>query len=292
MTKIVFLDFDKTITDIHTGGFPHPNKIYWRNSTNKEMITKLLLQLKEHEYKLYLITRANETETLEYVNLHLTDIFEGIKGNSHELVDKIDNNSLSWAKWKISVIQNILLELNHTDMSTVFFFDDTEINVEMALSVIPNSFKVDYESQHLFELLSKHVLPQSELVYNVPIYVEDKLQPVLSDDGMLQYILRKTSQRTINKVIYTNNDYCIINVFTAVYSTHFKEVFGVIIKNGVKMFARFSGDDFALDIKSIQNRIRNLDEFINHIHYTYVEFTPCGECKLNLKSRIQIANFI
>lgn len=288
---IVFLDFDKTITDIHTGGFPEPRKLYWRTFTNKEMITRLLIQLKRLGCKLYLITRANEREVVEYVRCHFEDMFDGIKGNSQELVDLIGHDQLAWANWKVQLMQNILTELHHIDMSRVFFFDDTHINIVQALPVIPNSLKIDYESTHLFELLCEHVLPQTELVYNVPIYDIDRIYP---PEGSVQFILRRTSQHSTEKVIATNYNLCVINIFTAVYTTHCKELFGVILdENREKRFVRFIDDDFKIDQHTLEiNRIRNLDEFMSYIHNSHINTTNCTEHKFESKNTFLVNEFI
>jgi hypothetical protein len=188
-------------------------------------------------------------------------------------------------------MKEILIKINHTDMSTVFFFDDTYINIKQALSIIPNSHKIDYESTHLFELLCEQVLPISELVYNVPIYDVDKINP---PNGTMQYILRKTSQYTADKIIRTNNNLRIINVFTAVYSTYYKESFGVILDDtGLKRFVRFIDDDFKADHHTLTiNRIRNLDEFMNYIHRFHTNVADCTEHKFANKNNISINEFI
>lgn len=288
---IVFLDFDKTVTDIHTSGFPNPHKLYWRTFTNKEMITNLLRQLKELGCKLYLITRANEDEVIEYVKHYFVDIFDGVKGISQKLVDEIGYDQLAWANWKVKSMQNILTDLNRNDMSQVFFFDDTSINVDHALHLIPNSFKVDYESTHLFELISEHVLPQTELVYNVPIYDIDKIYPPNEE---IRFILRKTSQYSSNKVVMTNSNLCVINIFTAIYTTHCKELFGVILdENREKRFVRFMNDDFKVDQHTlIINRIRNLDEFMSYIHNSHINTINCTEYKLESKNTFLVSKFI
>lgn len=288
---IVFLDFDKTLTDIHTSGFPDLRKSYWRSFTNKEMITRLLMQLKGLGCKLYLITRANENEVVEYIKHNFLGVFDGIKGNSQELVNSIGNNQLAWANWKVKLMQNILIELGHIDMSRVFFFDDTDINVTQALPIIPNSFKVDYESTHLFELLAEYVLPQTELVYNVPIYDIDRIYP---PDGSIQFVLRRTSQHSSNKVVTTNSNLCVINIFTAVYTTHYKELFGVILdENREKRFVRFIDDDFKIDQHTLTiNRIRNLDEFMSYIHNSHINTTNCSEHKFESKNTFSVNKFI
>lgn len=290
MTKIVFLDFDKTVTDIHTGGIPNINKLYWRNFTNKEMITKLLYQLKGLGCKFYLITRANHFEVNEYINKYFPYIFDNVIGISEKIAMLNGNDLFLWAKWKVENIKKIMSKLKHNDVNDVFFFDDTQINIECALENVPNSFKVDYESQHLFELLCQYVLPQTELIYNIPIYNVNKLHLPLN---MSKFILRKTSDDTIKKIIMSNESFDIINIFTAMYFTQTKELFGVILdENSNKRFVRFCNNYKIDEHTLIIDRIRNLDEFLEHIHNTHINIPNCSEHKFDSKFSNQINDFV
>jgi len=289
---IVFLDFDKTLTDIHTSGFPTIKKSYWRTNMNKEQIVKLLTQLKMLGVKLYIITRADTKMTIDYVNSHFPDIFESVIGNTSHSVATIGNNDIGWAKWKLENMMKILSNLKHIDISKVYFFDDTQINIDVAQKEIPNSYKVDYESTHLFELLAENVLPFSEVVYNVPIYDIDKIYPDNTQDESIKYILRKSSQRTTRLVANTNPNYNILTVFTAVYTTSFKELFGVVNENGIKKFVRFTGDKFTIDNKiQLTERFRSLDDFLNYIHNLYLAHADCTEHKLDGRQVLQFCKF-
>lgn len=287
---ILFLDFDKTVTDIHTGGFPDLRKLYWKTFTNKEMILKLLTHLKWLGCKIYLITRGDQNDVCNYTKYIFSNVFDDIKGNNQELIETIGNDDFEWAKWKVNLMKNLLIDLNHTDISRVFFFDDTQINITTASKFISNAFKIEYGSVHLFELLSLYVLPTTELVYNIPIYNISKLHP---PDGTPRFILRKTSDKTTMKVIKANDTFSIINIFTAVYTTHYKKVYGVILDNNkIKRFVKFKDDDFKIDQHTIIiNRIRNLNDFMNYIHELDIDI-DCFEFKLVNQNSIQINDFV
>jgi hypothetical protein len=289
--RIVFLDFDKTLTDIHTAGFPNCKKSYWRTNVNKEHITNLLTQLKTLGVKLYIVTRADEELTIDYVQLHFPNMFDSVIGNTSHNVALMGCNDISWAKWKLDKMKKILSNLNHTDISKVHFFDDTQVNIDIAQKEIPNSYKVDYESTHLFELLSENVLPLSEVVYNVPVYDIDKIYPDSTRDESIKYILRKSRDRTTELVITNNPDYNILNVFTAVYTTSFKELFGVVNENGTKRFVRFTGDKFNVDNQILSaERFRSLDDFLNYVHNLL--HIDCTEHKLDDKQVLSFCKFI
>ena len=56
--KILALDFDKTITDIHTGGYPDSNKSYWNNIDNLNNLIKVLQNFKINGWRIYIVSRG------------------------------------------------------------------------------------------------------------------------------------------------------------------------------------------------------------------------------------------
>jgi len=288
---ILFLDFDKTLTDIHTGGFPHVHKSYWHNFINKQMIINLLIQLKSIGCKIYLITRADKIKIKYYIDNHFDNIFDDIEGNSDKIMGILERDEIEWANWKVKSMLKILTDLNHTNMSTVYFFDDTDLNIKQSLSKIPNSHVVKHGSMHLFDLLCKNVLPTTELIYNVPIYDVKRIYPTKEK---LTYVLRKTSNKSTEKIVNTNNNFCILNVFTAVYSNNCKELFGVIFdENKQKRFVRFNTIDFTIDEFTLQiERIRYLNQFLEKINFSRFNLIDCTEHMYEGISYVKITDFI
>ena len=69
--KILALDFDLTITDIHTKGHIKQTQLYWYSSNNLNLLTNCLCKFKNSGLLIYIVSRGIKED--------ICTIFEKIK---------------------------------------------------------------------------------------------------------------------------------------------------------------------------------------------------------------------
>jgi FMN phosphatase YigB (HAD superfamily) len=132
--KILILDFDLTITDIHTNGRINDNMLYWNSLDNFNLIVKTLIKIKKsNNCKIYIVSRGIESDIKNYLKkLNIIELFDNIYG----AYDKIHLSEPShlWAKYKVEYITEIK-KINNCEFENIFYIDDTQENIEHAISL-------------------------------------------------------------------------------------------------------------------------------------------------------------
>ena len=67
MNKIIVLDFDLTITDVHTCGNINHNELYWYSIKNLQSLIDTLRKFKTNDWKIYIISRGIESDIKKYL---------------------------------------------------------------------------------------------------------------------------------------------------------------------------------------------------------------------------------
>jgi hypothetical protein len=130
--KILILDFDLTITDIHTCGRINNNFLYWYSIENLNMLIKTLSKFKNLNWLIYIVSRGITTDIKNYLTkFNISNIFDDIYG----AIDyaHLSESTFIWSKYKKIFIDNIM-ELNKVEKRHIFYIDDTEENISYAKS--------------------------------------------------------------------------------------------------------------------------------------------------------------
>ncbi len=149
------LDFDLTITDVHTGGDIKNNIFYWNSRENLNSIIYQLEKFKNLNFGIYIVTRNIESNVINYIKLygfgHLIDKVYGAKNQEH-----MNEGTGVWSCLKLSYL-NEISRLESIGKSNIYFFDDTKVNFNVAKSN-------GYINSHLIEFdYEKNILPSSVL---------------------------------------------------------------------------------------------------------------------------------
>ena len=127
--KVVFFDFDCTISDEHSGGYPVNTQKYKINEVWKDVMSKLQNMGKEIVINTRgmqdLVTKVMETE-FPGINITVMGADESIPISNN----KKGINRKKWAEIKTIFIEQYML--NNIDKKKVLFFDDTKENIEEA----------------------------------------------------------------------------------------------------------------------------------------------------------------
>lgn len=129
--KILILDFDLTLTDIHTRGRINDNLLYWNSNDNFNLIINTLQIMKNSgNWKIYIVSRGIESDIKNYLKkLNVIELFDNVYG-------AIDQTHLSrptyiWAKYKVEYIEKIKTQ-NNLESNNIFYIDDTIENITEA----------------------------------------------------------------------------------------------------------------------------------------------------------------
>lgn len=115
---IIFLDFDLTITENHSGGFPYDRHFMIFNSEKIENDVLLLLNKLASENNVFIVSQGDEQQIKNY--LHLKNVKNVNVFGSSSLNPM---NSISWSKIKSNYILDKLKEFDPTK-SHIFLDDD------------------------------------------------------------------------------------------------------------------------------------------------------------------------
>ena len=154
---IIILDFDLTMTDIHSKGMPEIRKNYWQ-ADNKTTLQDKLEEIKRNSiYKLYVVSRGNQTQVDSYVRTNFPGLFKGIYGATE--INPISDpdasaviNEKIWSLIKINYIYDIMIQNHLLDKNNILFFDDSELNIDTARqNGFTNSFLIKNGSVGLIQ---------------------------------------------------------------------------------------------------------------------------------------------
>lgn len=130
--KILVLDFDLTITDIHTKGRIIQNKSYWYSKDNLNLLVNCLKKFKNLGWIIYIVSRGIKDDIKQYLtNLNIIELFDDILGSNS--IKQVRENSFTWAKYKTQYLDNIIT-INNGDKNNLYFIDDTQENITFAKS--------------------------------------------------------------------------------------------------------------------------------------------------------------
>jgi hypothetical protein len=149
------LDFDLTITDVHTGGNIKNSAFYWNSKENLNSIIYQLEKFKNLNFGIYIVTRNIQSNVINYIKLygfsHLVDRVYGAKNQEH-----MNEGTGLWSAQKLSYL-NEISRLESINKSNIYFFDDTKVNINVAKSN-------GYNNSHLIEFdYKKNILPSNVL---------------------------------------------------------------------------------------------------------------------------------
>ena len=145
MNKILVLDFDLTITDIHTGGNINDNLLYWYSIKNLNLLIHTLQKFKKYNWKIYIVSRGIETDIIKYLEkINILYIFDDVYGAKN--ISQLSESTLNWSKYKTKYL-DIIIYKNKIDKNNLYFIDDTIENINIA--------KINYYSNSI--LLPKDI---------------------------------------------------------------------------------------------------------------------------------------
>ncbi len=153
------LDFDLTMTDIHTNGDIKNNIFYWNSKENLNSIIYQLEKFKNLNFGIYIVTRNIESNVINYIKLygfsHLVDRVYGARNQEH-----MNQGTGFWSNQKLSYI-NEISRVESLPKSNIYFFDDTKININIAKSSgFTNSYLIEFDYK-------KNILPSTVLTGNL-----------------------------------------------------------------------------------------------------------------------------
>lgn len=155
--KILVLDFDLTITDIHTKGRICKENTYWYCQENLNQLVKTLTKFKNIGWKIFIVSRGICQDIKNYlVRLNISYLFDEIYGATD--LSHLSHGTYKWSEYKKQYLNLIVYE-NKTNKESVYFIDDTEENIQCAKSngysnsfVLPN---IGVNSLTLVSMLEK-----------------------------------------------------------------------------------------------------------------------------------------
>ncbi len=126
--KILILDFDLTLTDIHTGGRINSDKLYWNSIENFDLVTKKLEKIKKSGYwDIYIVSRGIELDIKNYLSkLNIIELFNDVFGASD--ITHLSKPTHIWAKYKVEYIRKIA-NINDCKSENIYYIDDTIENI-------------------------------------------------------------------------------------------------------------------------------------------------------------------
>jgi HAD superfamily phosphatase (TIGR01681 family) len=147
--KCLVLDFDLTMTDIHSNGNPDTTKNYWLKPENEQNLYNVLYELKKNGCLIYIVTRSNEYLTQNFIEKSIfKNAIDYVYGSNS--IRQISSDQL-WPHIKVNCIYDIMLKNKIFDKKQIVYIDDTEMNTNCAKD---NGFKNVHNCIGSIELVS------------------------------------------------------------------------------------------------------------------------------------------
>lgn len=129
--KILALDFDLTITDIHTKGHIKQTQLYWYFFNNLNLIInylcKCLRKFKNSGWLIYIVSRGIKEDIVQYLTkLKIIELFDDIYGASN--YTHLGENAFTWSRYKTKYL-DIIISMNGAKKENLYFIDDTKENI-------------------------------------------------------------------------------------------------------------------------------------------------------------------
>ena len=130
--KVVVLDFDKTISDKHTGGYPFDGEGYLINKLWETIFEKLIA----NGINIVINTRGIQTDVEKVMDTHFGGFEIEVYGATDEnpiqkTGENQDDSDKRWAELKTTYIDNYIKE-KKIEKNQVLFLDDTHENIQHA----------------------------------------------------------------------------------------------------------------------------------------------------------------
>ena len=149
MGIVICFDFDLTLTENHSGGYPNevidpedpnsPPYTAWNSIKGRESVKAMLITLKKNGFKTYIVSRGIQQQINQYLSREsLTSYFNGVMG----AYDGDHLEAENWANIKLDYIQKIAQRENVT-LDKIIFFDDTQENIAVAKAAGVNALLVN-----------------------------------------------------------------------------------------------------------------------------------------------------
>jgi hypothetical protein len=164
--KIFVFDFDLTLTTDHTKGQPNVSIDYFSEEQFAN-VSGILNDILSNPNNLFVILSRGIQENLRsYVKLRFPRIdYNCVLGAID--IKELRQGEVYWAEKKAEIIRNLhLVSVERGDTPIVYFFDDTETNIDAVNRLkIENikSFQVNTKPNNLLELYKKAIEPHLEV---------------------------------------------------------------------------------------------------------------------------------
>jgi len=200
--EVVFLDFDKTISDNHTGGHPFDGEGYKINKLWETIFEKL----QEKGINIVINTRGIQTDVEKVMNTHFGEFGIEVYGATDEnLIQKVNeigvDSDKRWAKLKTTYIDSYIKE-KKIGKNQVLFLDDTPQNIQHAFD---KGYK--YSFHHIPKnatLLAKTLANILEItIPKHEAYFEPQLTGEYRTPGVNKFSINNKSQ---NRIVRTEGN--------------------------------------------------------------------------------------
>lgn len=126
--RILILDFDLTITDVHTYGMINHNILYWNSQDNFNLLVSIIQKFKKSNlWLIYIVSRGIESDIKEYLTkLNIINLFDDIYGAKDQ--EHLSKSTKTWSLIKSSYI-NMIKNKNNSDNQYIYYIDDTKENI-------------------------------------------------------------------------------------------------------------------------------------------------------------------
>ena len=160
----ICFDFDLTLTDSHSSGYPNLDTDYFEEES-LQRIREAFQELKEGGHSIYIVTRGMTHLVEQYISQpriglspYISKVY-GADGESPISGNKEMEGKPFWALKKVEYLK-VILGLENAKPEDLYFFDDTALNVaEARRQGFTNSYNVapHQHGAELIPLILEHV---------------------------------------------------------------------------------------------------------------------------------------
>jgi len=160
---ILCFDFDLTLTDINTLGYPKKSEDYF-TSESLNGINQTFKKISSQNHSIYIVTRGMRQLVTEYISQPKIEFGQYVKkvygaDESFPVTGKDGQSWTSvWSDKKTEILEEII-SIHQASRYELYFYDDTPLNIEVAKK---NGFKNSYNNsadEHgadLMPIVEKH----------------------------------------------------------------------------------------------------------------------------------------
>jgi len=191
--RVLALDWDLTVTDIHSGGVPRNIGLYWHSKDNLDRLVTIFKLYVKRNWKIIILSRADISSLREFLktcplNPYIHDVYGSCSDVNEEHFflgkmltksekylmfpdERVDEQSNElWTGIKSMMLEKIA-EHFHLRFDKVYFADDTKANVDKANQTgFKNSFLCANTSIGLADVLLNQIPLNVKAVYDMSIF--------------------------------------------------------------------------------------------------------------------------